>query len=166
MQRSSTYPTEQSDSFELPPLGRIEHYPERIQKILSGFSAYLVVRRDRAASTADAYRHDAIQYIEFYQSRHDGSLDNFMIDPDMFIEFSDMLKRDGKIRRSTIKRRLIGVHRFWGYLYRQKIVPYPPISMDEMDIVVKKILNPTHPVGPERFSKLRKAARHGLSAIY
>ncbi len=153
-------------TISLPPLGRIDHYPLRIQDILSRFSSYLVVRRDRAAATADSYRHDAIQYLEFYRQYYDETLASFTINPDTFIEFSDTLKRNGSIRRSTIKRRLIGVHRFWGYLYREKIVGYPPISMDEMDIVVKKVTNPTRPVGPEGFSKLRKAARHGLCAIY
>jgi Phage integrase, N-terminal SAM-like domain len=166
MQRSSTYLPDQNSIVDLPPLGRIEHYPEKIQKILAGFSSYLVVRRDRAASTVDAYRHDSIQFIEFYRAYYDETLENFTITPDAFIEYSDMLKRNGDIRRSTIKRRLIGTHRFWGYLYRERLVSYSPISMDEMDIVVKKIINPTRPVGPERFTKLRKAARHGLRTIY
>jgi len=149
-----------------PPLGQVEHYPEPIQEKLAGFCAYLIVRRDRAISTADSYRHDAVQYIEFYRRNYDDALATFTVNPNSFIAFSDMLKRNPCLRRSTIKRRLIGVHRFWGYLYRQKFVEYPPISMDEMDIVVKKITNPTRPVGPERFSALRKAARNGLGIIH
>jgi len=85
--------------------------------------------------------------------------------PEIFPGFVVYLRKR-ELNNSTIKRRLIGAMRFWKFLYKRKLVTHPPVSLDDMDIVVKKVWNPTQPLSPDNFSTIRKEAFNGLHLIY
>jgi len=138
--------------------------PEEYSNLLNQFSEYLLLQRQRDPSTASSYAYDARTYLSYRLSTEEAELSN-LFTPEVFPGFVIYLrKRD--LHNSTIQRRLIGAMRFWKFLYKRKLVRHPPVSLDDMDIVVKKVRNPTQPLSAENFAIIRKEALNGLQFIY
>ena len=136
-----------------------------IDELLEGFSKYLSVRRKRASSTVKEYIFDAKIYIQFHLTFIDDLPEHFTITKQSFLEFHDYLFERG-ISDATLQRRLIGVRRFWSYLYKEHKTAIPAMTFDDLDIVFKKRLHPTRPLSQANFSDFRKVARRGLDDIY
>ena len=138
--------------------------PDRYTGMLDEFSDYLLLQRERDPSTASSYVYDARTYLCYRLAMDDAELAN-LFTPEVFPGYVVYLrKRD--LRNSTIQRRLIGAMRFWKFLYKRKLVKHPPVSLDDMDIVVKKVRNATQPLSPENFAIIRKEALNELHFIY
>ena len=60
---------------------------------------------------------------------------------------------------TTIQRRLIGLSRFWSYLYRRGLSS-PPVSLDDMDIKVKNPRNPVKPLGEVDYQRMITGLDH------
>jgi site-specific recombinase XerD len=132
--------------------------------LLKKFAEYLLLQRERDQSTVQGYGYDAKTYLNYRHEMGDVDLP-YLFTPDEFSGFVVYLRKHG-LNNSTIKRRLIGAMRFWKFLFKCKVVLHPPVSLDDMDIVVKKIYNPTRPLSPENFAMLRTEALNGLQFIY
>jgi len=132
--------------------------------LLSKFTEYLLLQRERDQSTVQDYGYDAKTYLNYRLEMDNVNLPD-LFTPEIFSGFVVYLRKHG-LNNSTIKRRLIGAMRFWKFLYKCKVVLHPPVSLDDMDIVVKKIYNPTRPLSPENFSMLRTEALNGLQFIH
>ena len=138
---------------------------QNFKELLAEFRRYLIVSRKRDSATADAYLRDSKVFIGFFFEHVNADAERFIITPDIFQQFHEHLVEQG-LKNSTIERRLIGVRRFWSFLYKTKRVGHPSMTFDDMDIVFKKGRNPTRPLSPKDFNKFRKAARDGLYSIY
>ncbi|MBN2548484.1 MAG: site-specific integrase [Anaerolineales bacterium] len=138
--------------------------PSEYLDLLDQFSQYLLLQRERDPSTAASYCHDAKTFLRYRLVMEDVNLPN-LITPEIFPGFVVYLRKRN-LNNSTIKRRLIGTMRFWKFLYKQRLITHPPVSLDDMDIIVKKIRNPTEPLSMANFSTLRKEALNGLLHIY
>lgn len=138
--------------------------PSDLAKKLADFRLYLTVRRDRTQATADAYIHDSMTYIRYFAEKIDDSLEAFTITPEHVLGFSDWLKQK-KLSRATIERRLIGLNRFWKFLYRMKHVAHPPVALDDLDIMIKKARNATQPLCQDDFTHIRKVIKSELANI-
>ena len=144
--------------------------PEYIE-ILDAFRQYLTVRKDRDEATAKAYCYDVSVYADYYANNVDENLEGFTVTPEYIIGFSDYLKckinkrTNKKLERSTIKRRLIGVYNFWKFLYKDRKRANPPISLDDLDIIIKRTTNPTEPLTRKSFSQLRKDLKNELLSM-
>ena len=55
---------------------------------------------------------------------------------------------------------------FWKFLYRNKIIEYPPVSLDDLDIVIKKSKNATVPMNSLKFLELRKELKGELLSMF
>lgn len=145
--------------------------PEFIET-LDAFRQYLTVRKDRDEATSKAYCYDVSVFADYYAINVDENLFGFTVTPDYIIGFSDYLKRkvnkktNEKLKRSTIKRRLIGVYNFWKFLYRYKKIVQPPVSLDDLDIIIKKTTNPTTPLDSQSFQKLREELKNELLSMF
>jgi site-specific recombinase XerD len=131
--------------------------------LLKRFAEYLLLQRERDQSTVQDYGYDAKTYLNYRFQTGDVDLP-YLFTPDDFSGYVVYLRKRG-LNNSTIKRRLIGARQFWKFLYKSKVVLHPPVSLDDMDIVVKKIRNPTRPLSPENFAMLRTEALNGLQFI-
>lgn len=138
--------------------------PDEYSNLLKEFSDYLLLQRERDPSTAAHYVYDARTYLTFRLAMDKADLPN-LFTPEIFPGFVVYLRKR-QLNNSTIKRRLIGAMRFWKFLYKRKLVTHPPVSLDDMDIIVKKVWNPTQPLSPDNFSTIRKEAFNGLHLIY
>jgi site-specific recombinase XerD len=126
-------------------------YSVEIDKFLEEFKDYLIKLRDNDPVTADHYARDANMYLK-YRLEHPLPSVCFL--------------RDRKLNNATIKRRLIGAGRFWKYLYKYKHNAHPPMSLDDLDIKVKKVRNATLPLTPQNFYIVRKESLDGIQHIY
>jgi site-specific recombinase XerD len=142
------------------PYSLSSQYSELLRK----FAEYLLLQRERDQSTVQDYGYDAKTYLNYRLEMGDIDLP-YLFTPDFFTGYVVYLRKHG-LNNSTIKRRLIGAMQFWKFLYKCKIVLHPPVSLDDMDIVVKKVRNPTCPLSPENFSMLRTEALNGLQFIH
>lgn len=123
-----------------------------LDKLLDEFIHYLLVIRDLTKSTAYAYILDVKTYIHFFESEIDGSLESFRIEPELIHKYLYYLKRK-ELSGGTIQRRLIGLSRFWSYLYRCGLSS-APVSLDDMDIKVKNPRNPVKPLGEVDYQQM------------
>ncbi|MBN2147214.1 MAG: site-specific integrase [Anaerolineales bacterium] len=138
--------------------------PSKYSDLLEEFSQYLLLQRERDPSTAASYRYDARIFLNYRLSKGEVDLPN-LITPEVFPGFVIYLRKRG-LNNSTIKRRLIGTMRFWKFLYKRKLVVHPPVSLDDMDITVKKVYNQTQPLSPTNFARVRQEATRELRHIY
>lgn len=138
--------------------------PEEYSNLLNQFSEYLLLQRERDPSTVASYLYDARTYLNYRLVMAGADLAN-LFTPEVFPGFVVHLRKR-ELHNSTIQRRLIGAMRFWKFLYKCKLVMHPPVSLDDMDIVVKKVRNPTQPLSAENFAIIRKEALNGLQFIY
>lgn len=142
------------------PYSLSSQYSELLRK----FAEYLLLQRERDQSTVQDYGYDAKTYLNYRFEM--GEIDlPYLFTPDHFSGYVVYLRKHG-LNNSTIKRRLIGAMQFWKFLFKCKMVLHPPVSLDDMDIVVKKVCNPTRPLSPENFSILRTEALNGLQFIH
>jgi len=132
--------------------------------LLKKFAEYLLLQRERDQSTVQGYGYDAKTYLNYRQEMGDVDLP-YLFTPDHFSGYLVYLRKR-RLNKSTIKRRLIGARQFQKFLFKCKVVTHPPVSLDDMDIVVKKIYNPPRPLSPENFSMLRTEALNGLQFIH
>ncbi|MEA3421949.1 MAG: site-specific integrase [Acidobacteriota bacterium] len=137
---------------------------KNITDLLLEFRRYLEIRRDRAESTAYSYGRDANDYIVFFKEGNDDKT-NLIISGELLVGYLYYLKKQS-ICNATIKRRLIGVRNFWKFLYKKGYVEEPPVTLDDLDIVVKKKRNPTQPLGPQDYVVIREEIKNELSYIY
>ena len=133
--------------------------------MLAEFHQYLVVKRDRDVATADAYIYDAREYIKFLSAKID--VDNVLFDitPDLVTSYYEQLRVRG-LERSTIQRRMIGLTRFWRFCFRQAMVSSPPVTLDDMDIVLKNTRHPCTPLDYNIFTKIQQEAANEICNIY
>jgi site-specific recombinase XerD len=129
-----------------------------LDKHIDDFVHYLLVIRDLTKSTAIAYTLDVKTYILFFESEIDGSLESFRIEPELIHKYLYFLKKR-EMSGATIQRRLIGLSRFWSFLYRCGISS-PPISLDDMDIKVKNPRNPVKPLGEVDYQRMITGLDH------
>ncbi len=125
-----------------------------LDQLIDEFAHYLLVTRDLSDTTSIAYCYDVKTYIHFYEYEIDGSLGSFKITPKIIHKYLYYLKQQN-LSGGTIQRRLIGLSRFWSFLYR-KGYSTPPISLNDMDINIKNPRNPVKPLGEmdyQRFSR-------------
>jgi site-specific recombinase XerD len=132
--------------------------------LLKKFAEYLLLQRERDQATAACYGYDARIYLTYRLAMDNVDLPN-LFTPEAVPGFVVYLRKRG-LHNSTVKRRLIGAMRFWKFLYKSKLVIHPPVSLDDMDIVVKKVRNPTQPISPENLTTIRMEALNGLRLIY
>jgi site-specific recombinase XerD len=138
--------------------------PDEYSNLLKRFAEYLLLQRERDQATVACYGYDARIYLNYRLAMDNVNLPN-LFTPDAVPGFVVYLRKRG-LHNSTIKRRLIGAMRFWKFLYKSKLVIHPPVSLDDMDIVVKKVRNPTQPISPENLTTIRTEALNGLRLIY
>ncbi len=138
--------------------------PDEYLKLIEQFSEYLLLQRERDPSTVSSYSYDARTYLAYRLAMDGADLPN-LFTPEVFPGFVVYLRKR-ELNNSTIQRRLIGSMRFWKFLYKRKLVTHPPVSLDDMDIVVKKVRNPTPPLSPANFATIRKETLNGLQFIY
>jgi len=136
----------------------------QIDLMMDNFERYLLLQRNRAPATADGYVRDAKLFVTYLLSVRDDLNLPDLITVEKFQGFVIYLRGRG-MKNSTITRRLIGVQRFWKFLYKRHMVKHPPETLDDMDIVVKKVRNCTEPLSPINYAMVRKAARDGLRDI-
>lgn len=136
---------------------------EQADLFLGKFRRYLEIRRDRAETTAYNYVRDAYDYIDFFKDSHDEKT-KLTISGDHLVDYLYYLKKQ-PICNSTIKRRLIGVRNFWKFLYKRGFIEKPPVTLDDLDIVIKKRRNPTNPLSPREYTFLREETKNELSYI-
>jgi len=129
-----------------------------LDNLLDDFVHYLLVIRDLTKSTAYAYILDVKTYIQFFESEIDGSLESFRIEPELIHKYLYYLK-NRNLCGATIQRRLIGLSRFWSYLYRSGLSS-PPVSLDDMDIKVKNHRNPVKPLGEVDYQRMIMGLDH------
>lgn len=139
-------------------------YSDEIDKFLEEFKDYLIKLRDNDPVTADHYAYDANMYLK-YRLEHPLTSLTELFTPEHFQGFVYFL-RARQLNNSTLKRRLIGATRFWKYLYKYQHNTHPPMSLDDMDIRVKKVRNVTHPLTPQNFCNVRKESLDGIQHIY
>jgi site-specific recombinase XerD len=139
-------------------------YSDEIDKFIEDFKNYLIKIRDNDPVTADHYARDANVYLKYRLELPLNSLAE-LFTPEHFQGFVCFL-RDRKLNNSTIKRRLIGAGRFWKYLYKYKHNAHPPMTLDDLDIKVKKVRNATRPLTPQNFFTVRKESLDGIQHIY
>lgn len=132
-------------------------------ELLNKFSQYLLLQRNLAPATVESYTGDATLFIATRLAKGDEGMSD-LIKTEKVQEFLIYLRGCG-VKNSTIKRRLNGVQRFWKFLYKRKIVKHTPESLDDMDIVIKKVYNQTQPLSPNNYAKVQKEARNGLRNI-
>jgi len=142
----------------------LKSIPDKYSNLLKRFAEYLLLQRERDQSNVQGYGYDAKTYLNYRQEMGDVDLP-YLFTPDHFSGYVVYLRKHG-LNNSTIKRRLIGARQFQKFLFKCKIVLHPPVSLDDMDIVVKKIYNPPRPLSPENFSMLRTEALNGLQFIH
>lgn len=138
--------------------------PDEYADLLIQFSEYLLLQREQDQSTVSSYAYDAKTYLNYRLATGKVSLAT-LFTPEVYPGFVVYLRKRN-LHNSTIKRRLIGAMRFWKFLYKRRLVSHPPVSLDDMDIVVKKVRNPTQPLSPENFAIIRKETLNGLHIIY
>lgn len=142
----------------------LKSIPDEYSNLLKRFSEYLLLQRERDQSTVQGYGYDAKTYLNYRLEMGDVDLP-YLFTPDYFSGYVVYLRKRG-LTNSTIKRRLIGAMQFWKFLFKGKVILHPPVSLDDMDIVVKKVRNSTRPLSPENFSMLRTEALNGLQFIH
>lgn len=147
------------------------HNPE-YKQTLSEFYEYLILRKERDEATGIAYCYDVNVFADFFCEHIDANLVGFTITPEYVKQYSDYLKlkvnkkTNKKLGKSTIKRRLIGLYAYWKFLYRNKLIEYPPVSLDDLDIVIRKSKNATVPMNSLKFMELRKELKGELLSMF
>ncbi|MBI9044603.1 MAG: site-specific integrase [Anaerolineaceae bacterium] len=135
-----------------------------VEDCLEEFEEYLLGQRDKAESTVYSYLCDVKIYINFFREEISPINEDFSINQYTIPKFFVFLKKR-KIKKSTILRRLRGMRAFWSFLYKKGYLSNPPMTLDEMDIVVKSSRNPTKPLSHERFIKIRELCFNELIRI-
>jgi len=139
---------------------------------INEFYGYLLDRKQRDEATCKAYCYDVTVFANYYSENVDTNLSSFTVTPEFVIQYSDYLKQkvnkktNKKLGRSTIKRRMIGLYAFWKYLYKVKKKGGAPVSLDDLEIVIRKTRNATVPVNSQTFLELRKVLKDELLSMF
>ena len=136
---------------------------EQLQDLLSGFFAYLKGVRDATDATVAAYAHDIDMYLEYLESRPDGTSEEFEINERSMRGFATFL-RARENASSTIQRRLDGVSAFWKYLYLEHGFN-KPVSVKDCGIRLKNKRNPTNSIPRKEYTQLMEAIYVDLGKI-
>ncbi|MDO3409571.1 site-specific tyrosine recombinase XerD [Saccharibacillus sp. CPCC 101409] len=93
---------------------------------LKAFIAYMAEEKGRSASTADSYRRDLTQFLDFAESR--GVTEAGQIRKSHIAAYLNEMKRAGKAP-STVVRASVSIRSFFHYLIRESVVTQDP-SLD------------------------------------
>lgn len=137
---------------------------KKIDVYLSGFKLYLRGYRDASENTIKDYVHDVQQYIKYFSTQVDATLETFCIDENHFGNFAIYLTVLGNTS-ATRARRLNGLQAFWRYIYKKCEYPIAPVSIQECGIRFKKNRNSTQSITYEEYEILMKAVYHELLRI-
>jgi hypothetical protein len=138
-----------------------------VKNLLGEFEQYLVAIQGKDPATADAYIYDVHCYLDFYQGSIDDKIDDFCITDDILPAYKLFLHSKGNTD-ATIDRRFHGLYSFWRFLYKRHKAqfPNPPVSLDLLDIKIRKRKNPTHPIPVDEYKLFQRSVLDGLSKIY
>lgn len=139
---------------------------DELENQLEKFSIYLRDQRDRAPGTIKEYCCDVKIYAKFFFEEVSSKFSDFTIKPDYIISYLSYLKSpERKLSRETIKRRLIGLYAFWKFLFKTNQTKFPPVSLDDLDIIIKTNRNPTRPLSPQNYKHLREELTYDFAKI-
>jgi len=131
-------------------------------KLVDEFDCYQI-GLGHTSTTREAYKHDINCFLNFCCSQNLFN-ESVFVDKTLITRFIAWLTQN-EIKKSTIQRRVMGVLAFWEFLFEEKHMGNPPMTLRRMHLKLHPSPNPTRPLNANEFKKYTEGLQDELAAI-